>query len=171
MDKPLEKYDWWSYIHEDLQELLKESFLMIKIFGKKDDKILKEIEDFHDFAFIVFPAAKAYEGFLKTLFLDLGFIDSEDYYGKRFRIGKALNPSLDTYLRQKESVYDKLVTYIGGRELADTLWETWKMARNLLFHWFPNEKNVVTFGEAKERVESILTTIDLAYKECKINKA
>ena len=117
--------------------------------------------------FVVFPAAKAYEGFLKKLFLDLKFITEEDYYGKHFRIGKALNPSLPKELR-REGVYDKIVQFCQGHTLADKLWDTWRLSRNLTFHWFPNEKNAITLTEAGERIEMIIGAIDEAFKECKI---
>ena len=158
----LEKRVWWPYINEDLQELLKEATLLV-------NKVLSWDKKFHDYSFIVFPAAKAYEGYLKTIFLEMGFITKEDYYGKRFRVGKALNPSLDRRYRRKESVYDKIVEYCGGKELADKLWNTWKVGRNVLFHWFPDEKNAIDYHEARERVLTIIDTMDEVYKECKIN--
>lgn len=163
MVEDLEKRNWWTYIHEDLQELLKESVLLC-------DRVSTWDEKFHDYSFIVFPAAKAYEGFLKKMFLDLGFITMEDYSGKRFRVGKALNPELERGLRESEGVYDKIVEYCGGVALADRLWETWKICRNLIFHWFPNERNAITLEEAKERVEDVITSIDMAFEGCKINQ-
>lgn len=153
---------WWDYLEEDLQELLSEAQLLIETVAEWE-------QIFHDYAFIVFPAAKAYEGFLKKLFFNMGFITKNDYYGKRFRIGKALNPALEKSIRKKESVYDRIVDFCGGRELADRLWDTWKTCRNRLFHWFPNEKNAVTFSEAKERVEKVINSMDEAFKECKLN--
>ena len=163
MDKNLEKHSWWNYIHEDLKDLIRESYILI-------NKVENWEEKFHDYAFVVFPAAKAYEGFLKTLFHDMGLITDEDYFGKRFRIGKALNPALEKNIRQKESVYDKLVGYCQGKELPNALWECWREGRNLLFHWFPNEKNVVDFPEAKRIFRKILLTMDLAFAGCKIDK-
>lgn len=157
----LNKEVWWGYLEEDLQELLREALLLSEAFSGE--------EGFHDYAFIVFPAAKAYEGFLKKLFLDLKLITPDDYYGKHFRIGKALNPSLEKPLRN-ESVYDRLVSFTGGKQVADTLWETWKNCRNLVFHWFPNEKNAINFVEAKQRVDMVIKAIDLAYRECKMNR-
>jgi len=160
MDIKLEEKIWWGYLHEDLQELLKESLkLYITVENWK--------EEFHDYSFIVFPAAKAYEGFLKKVFLDLGFITSEDFYGKHFRVGKALNPSLDKKFRY-ESVYDKIVGYCRGSQLADIMWETWKSSRNLLFHYFPEEKNAITFKESWQSLEMIINTIDRTFKECQL---
>jgi len=159
MNLQLEKKDWWDYLEEDLQELLREAEIL-------SIRVDKWGETFHDYAFIVFPAAKAYEGFLKKLFLDLGFITERDYYGKRFRVGKALNPSLPPGLRKKEGVYDKLVDFCGNENLADKLWQTWKKGRNLVFHWFPNEKNAVDMNEAVDRLNMIVDAMDSAFKEC-----
>lgn len=162
MDVNLQQKPWSGYIEEDIRELLEESHLLLEAVPKWNVK-------FHDYSFVVFPAAKGYEGFLKKLFLDLGFITSEDYYGKRFRIGKALNPALEPYLREKESIYDKLVDFCKGKELANELWETWRQCRNLVFHWFPNEKNAISLEEAQRRVRMIIAAIDRSFVECKID--
>ncbi|MBU0572764.1 hypothetical protein KKH23_02490 [Patescibacteria group bacterium] len=161
MDFSLEKKNWWEYLGKDLQGLLREATLLLEKVSLWDEK-------FHDYSFIVFPAAKAYEGFLKLVFLERGFISEEDYYGKRFRVGKALNPSLERRLRAKESVYDKIVQFCGGKDLADKMWNTWKVCRNLLFHWFPNERNAIDFDQAKTKVDLIIETIDTTFKDCKI---
>ena len=171
----LEKRPWWGYIHEDIKELLIQSLLLVETADKWEAKFTETFgrgplkkEGFHDYAFIVFPAAKAYEGFLKKLFLDMGFISPEDYYGKHFRVGKALNPSLEKELREREGVYDKIVQYCGGEDLAGKMWFCWKECRNLLFHWFPNEKNAISLVEAKEKVNLIVETIDSAFGRCNI---
>jgi len=156
----LEEKIWWGYAHEDIRELLKES---VKLFQTVENWK----EKFHDYSFVVFPAAKAYEGFLKKVFLDMGFISKDDFNGKHFRVGKALNPSLEEKFRT-ESVYDRIVEYCGSKDLADFMWETWKSSRNLLFHYFPEEKNAITYQEAGERISLILLAIDRTVRECKI---
>lgn len=161
-EETLKNKAWWDTIHEDLRELLLESVLLVNRVGDWDEK-------FHDYAFVVFPAAKAYEGFLKGLFFELQFISDHDYYGKHFRVGKALNPALDPELRKKEGVYDKVVEYCGGKDLAEELWETWKYCRNLLFHWFPKEKNAIDFEEAKDKVLEVINSIDAAYTSCVVD--
>lgn len=160
---------WWDYLEGDLQELLTESFLIKEILEGMGADLPAGKHKFHDYSFVVFPAAKAYEGFLKKLFLDLKFITEEDYYGKHFRIGKALNPSLPKEIRY-EGVYDKLVKYCQGHVLADKLWDTWRLSRNLVFHWFPNEKNAITVEEAGERIEMIIGAIDEAFRGCPVSK-
>ena len=158
MEESLEQKVWWDYLEEDLQELLRTSIHL-------NSKAKELGEGVHDFSFIVFPAAKAYEGFLKKLFLDMGFISKEEYSGKSFRVGKALNPSLNRERYKDESVYDKIVDFTGNTKLADTLWETWKNSRNLVFHWFPDEKQALSSEEAKIRLQMILDAIDEAYKQ------
>jgi len=150
-------------LEEDLQELLITSFLL-------DREVRGWKQKIHDYSFVVFPAAKAYEGFLKKLFFDLKFIDQSEYLGKRFRVGKALNPQLEKKYR-KESVYLKIVKYCQGEDLADKLWMTWKSCRNLLFHWFPNEKNVIDENEASQRLLTIIDAIDSAFTECRVDTA
>lgn len=160
----LENKRWWLYIEHDLQELLKQSYFLADVVQSWGVDLPGGKKKFHDYSFVIFPAAKAYEGFLKKVFLDMGFITQDDYYGKHFRIGKSLNPSLPSRLR-KEEVYTKIVKYAGSSVLADHLWETWKAARNLTFHWFPNEKNAITFEEAKKDLEMIVKAFDMLYDE------
>ncbi len=168
MDISLKEKKWWSYLEEDLQELLEQSYLLISTVEKWNGGSSDQRWLFHDYAFVVFPAAKAYEGFLKKLFLDLGFISNKEYLGKRFRVGKALNPALDRRFRAKEGVYDKLVDYCGGKGLANVLWRAWKQCRNLLFHWFPKERNAINFSEAKDRFSMIVKAIDKAFNDCEV---
>ena len=158
MESNLHKKVWWDFLEEDLRELLNES---MKLLGAAEGWT----ETFHDYSFVVFPAAKAYEGYLKKVFLQRGFITSEDYYGKHFRIGKALNPALDrkTY---GPNVYDKVVDYCGSKKLADRMWDTWKDCRNILFHWFPNEQNAISIEEARGRVQKIVDTMDETFGVC-----
>ncbi len=164
----LETKVWWNYLEEDLQELLTESFLIMDILKGMGADLPGGKREFHDYSFVVFPAAKAYEGFLKKFYLDMKFITEEDYYGKQFRIGKSLNPSLPQQIR-RDGVYEKVVKYCSGEALAEKMWNTWKVSRNLIFHWFPNEKNAITLEEAGDRISLIIETIDQTFKECKIN--
>lgn len=166
----LELKPWWSYLGEDIQKLLLTSEFIYTAVESWGADLPGGKEKFHDYSFVIFPAAKAYEGFLKKIFLDMEFITEEDYFGKHFRIGRSLNPSLPKELRH-ESVYDKIVKYCNGRVLADHLWETWRVCRNLPFHWFPNEKNAISLSEARERIEMIINAMDEAFEGCNIKVA
>lgn len=170
MEFNLEKRVWWNYIEEDLQKLLESSIFLLDVVKSWGGDLPKGKTAFHDYSFCVFPAAKAYEGFLKKMFFDLGFISKEDYYGKSFRIGRSLNPYLEDRFRY-ESVYDKVISHCGSKELADYLWEAWKKGRNLTFHWFPEEKNAISFNEARDLVNMIFNAMDRMSKECKVRLA
>lgn len=163
----LDQKVWWSYLGADLQKLLETSNFLVRTVRSWGGDLPGGEKEFDDYAFVVFPAAKAYEGFLKKMFLDLHFISESDYFGKHFRIGKSLNPSLPKEIR-KDEVYSKLVKFCGGVKLADDLWETWRVCRNLTFHWFPNEKNTISFEEAIERIEMIIAAIDKAFSGCRL---
>lgn len=167
MHASLTDHKWWNYITEDLQELFKQSVLLVEVIEKRAIDMPSHKPEFHDYSFLVFPAAKAYEGFLKKLLFDMGFISDKAFYGKRFRIGKALNPFLEDKYR-KFGVYDKLTDYCQGTELPDLMWDTWIKGRNQLFHWFPNERNAIVFDEAKDILKQIFSTMDKAFEECKI---
>lgn len=155
------KKPWWDYLPGDLQESLELSF-------KLADMSAQWSKRFHDYSFIVFPAAKAYEGFLKKLFLDMGFISDADYRGKHFRIGKSLNPDLEDKYKGDGWVYKDLGRFCGGEDLPQKLWKTWKESRNLLFHWFPDEKNVVSHNEAVEKLLTIVGAIDAVFGVCRV---
>ncbi len=163
----LKKRKWWGYLEPDLQGLFQTAFYLIRTIKSVKEDGKSSDQKFHDYSFVVFPASKAYEGFLKKFFLDLGFIGQDDYFGKRFRVGKALNPALGKKYR-KESVYVKLANYCGGVELADRLWDTWKTCRNLLFHWFPKEKKAISFEDSIKCVIKITSSIDAAFRECDV---
>ena len=111
----------------------------------------------HDYSFLVAPMAKAYEGYLKDFFLKIGIIDQEGYESDRFRVGKTLNPSL----RYKRfSIFQKLIDlHPEGEALAEILWSAWKLGRNEIFHYFPNNLKQLTFAEAQERIDMVLKAI------------
>lgn len=100
----------------------------------------------------------------------LGFITQYDYESDHFRIGMALNPSLEKRLRY-QSVYDKVVNQTEGRTLADELWDVWKRGRNLVFHYFPHNYKSLSLTEAEEIVENFLSTMEKAVKLLKISNS
>lgn len=152
----------WNYLGIHQRELIEDGELL---FRKAEEKG----EALHDYGYLIFPYAKMYEGFLKKLFLDLGFIDERTYAGDRFRIGKALNPHLEKRFR-RESTYDKLVSYCGGKALADELWQVWKKGRNLLFHYFPHNLHKLTFDEARQIRDEMTNVMEKALTDCKLKE-
>jgi len=123
------------------------------------ENVLKYLQQNHinDYSFIVAPAAKAYEGYLKDFFFDLDIIDEYSYHSDRFRVGKTLNPSL-RYKRY--SIFKKLADiHENGEKLAEKLWSAWKQGRNEIFHYFPGNVKKLSLADAQDCITLILKAI------------
>ncbi len=128
----------------------------------------KGVKDgFIDYGFIVFPAAKVYEGVLKSYFYHMGMISKGAYLSEHFRIGKSLNPDLPNKYRDETWLYDDL-TSVCGQETAWQLWQAWKLGRNQIFHYNGNggEHNL-TLLEAEEKLRIIKAAMQAAAR-CEI---
>ena len=161
----LEKKEWWLYLTENQRDLFSQAVTLLT-----RERVFKEAL-FNDYSFIVFPAAKAYEGFLKKLLFDLGFITSAQYSGEHFRIGKSLNPNLPVRYRKSDWVYMKLENYCRNGDVASRLWDTWKTSRNHVFHWFPQREGYISLKEAEEHINMIVQVIDETFTECRLKNA
>ena len=146
----------WAYLSQTQKDLIEEGqYLMNEV-------IKDHAYRFKDYSFLIFPFAKAYEGFLKQLFKDVGFMSHLDYISDHLRLGKLLSPHLIMKLGDK-SLYEK-IRLNGSRELAETIWKTWKLGRNEIFHYFPHNIRAVTFDEANRTVNNLLETMEMAYE-------
>ena len=153
-----------GYIDEAMKDLLQESFDLIEVEKKR---LISGNLSYHDYGFVVFPAAKAYEGFLKELFLDLKLITRQQYQSDHFRIGRAMSPSLPKRYRVGW-VYGKLVEFCQGDSLPLQMWETWKRARNRVFHFFPQHQESISLQDAENLVSEITQVMDKCLLGCKI---
>lgn len=151
---------FWQFLSSGQKGLIEEGLYLLE-----DTKNHPDVR-ITDYSYLVFPFAKAYEGFLKKLFFDLGFIPQNVYESDRFRIGRALNPHLEKILRH-ESIYDKIVGVCGDRSLADELWNVWKKGRNLVFHYFPHNLRALQLTEAENIIDEMLTVMERSVVECK----
>lgn len=137
---------------QDQLDLLEQGYIMLK--NANDDKSHK----YADYSFAVFPFAKAYEGFLKTVFLEAGYISREDYLSKFFRIGKVMSPNLRKRLG-KNSVYERICQSVGC-DLSDMIWKAWKRGRNQIFHYFPDNIQSITLQEAEDIAKALIETME-----------
>jgi len=154
--------NWWKYVDEPMRDLAAQSFALLEHEQERGTE-----SKYHDYGFIVFPMAKAYEGFLKKLLYNLKLISSRQYLGDRFRIGKALNPHLPKRY-QWDWVYEKLTTYCGSPELPQLLWDTWRKARNRVFHYFPDHHEFVSLDQAQEIINEVSLVMEKALRGCRI---
>lgn len=143
--QPISEESWYQYLSPGQQKLVKVTSELLK--NEKDLQL-------DDYSFIVFSMAKAYEGFLKKLLLELGLISYKVYQGRKFRIGRALNPDIKFHQRDKYWLYDDVADKCG-RVVAESLWKTWLTCRNRVFHFFPKEQSFLTYLEAKDKVQQI----------------
>jgi hypothetical protein len=111
-----------------------------------------------DYAFLVFPVSKAYEGFLKDFLLEFGLISPEVYRSRRFRLGRALNPDVHNEQRDKHWFFDD-VSRLCGEELARQIWQTWLECRNHVFHYFPGKEEIMNREQAMACVNMTVETI------------
>jgi hypothetical protein len=158
----IENANWWKYLDSSMQELMSQSLKMTE----REEARAAMGETYQDYAFVVFPAAKAYEGFLKKLFLDMGLITKQQYNSDHFRIGRALSPSLPKRYRSGW-VYGRLAGVCGGEELPLEMWEVWKKGRNRTFHFFPHRLGNISLAEAKLIVEEIGLMMEKALVGCR----
>lgn len=146
---------FWDYLSPHQKDLIREgSYLYQEVF-------VNSKYTFKDYSFIVFPFAKAYEGFLKQFLLDINLITESQYRSDHIRLGLLLCPDLPIY--DERSVYKRIVN-IKGDKLAEMMWTTWKFCRNQVFHYYPHNSKSIGLSEAKERVQMILMTINSCYK-------
>ena len=123
----------WQYLSQPQQALVEQGYFLME-----DVKAHVPAFRISDYSFLVFPFAKAYEGFLKKLFLDLGIIKHWQYEDDHFRIGKTLSPFMQKRLKQN-SVYLRLTQLTGNSAFADELWRGWGGGgKKNFFFFFPN---------------------------------
>lgn len=101
-----------------------------------------------DYGFIVFPMAKAFEGYMKDWLMHQGLISHQTWSSQRFRLGRALNPDVAPPQRDHWWLYDD-VSRVCGKELARMIWTSWLECRNHVFHYFPDASKAMDLADAE----------------------
>lgn len=149
------QFDWFVKLDQDQQNLIKLSEFLLER-EQMSQAILT------DYAFVVFPVAKAYEAFLKQYLYDLQLIPQHTYESNKFRIGRALNPDIRESQQDEFWLYDNVEQLCGGG-VARELWQTWLNCRNKVVHFFPLETHRVSLTQAEDKLNQILITMDMAF--------
>ncbi|MFO0703384.1 MAG: hypothetical protein U0525_01530 [Patescibacteria group bacterium] len=148
--------NFWDYLSPFQKDLIREgSYLYQEIFN--DNKY-----SFKDYSFVVFPFAKAYEGFVKQFLNDSGFITRDQYMSDHTRVGLLLCPELKA--DDNRSVYRQISSKYGNIT-ASSMWETWKFCRNQVFHYYPHNNKSIDLNGARERIHMLLITIQHCHTE------
>lgn len=154
--------EFWQYLSQSQKDLIREGQYLM------EEVVKDNAYQFKDYSFLVFPFAKAYEGFLKQIFKDIGFISRLDYISDHLRLGKLMSPNLIGKLGER-SLYFKIESR-SGRDLADKVWNVWKRGRNQIFHYFPHNLKAISFEEATTIVNEIIETMEEIYEKLKPKK-
>lgn len=157
--KQILEEDWYTVLNDDLKSLIR---LSVELYEREETMgyILP------DYCYLVFPMAKAYEGFLKQYFRSLGLLSEKAYESKRFRVGRAMNPDIHVRHRDEYWMFDD-VTQMCGREVAMEIWQTWLECRNQLFHYFPGKHTSCDLKQAKMYLTRLTDTMKQVF-ECKV---
>jgi hypothetical protein len=150
----------FSFLLPDQRDDILDSFRLLDHFSTPDKN---GMQDPQDFAFIVFPTARAFEGFLKYFFMHIGVLGDEHYRSKHFRVGRSFNPDIKMHLRDEVWIYDD-VARATSDEIARELWQMWLSGRNHLFHYFPDDRYQVSYAQAKDLVEGLIKAMDDAVR-------
>lgn len=150
---------WYLALNEDLQSLVG---LSIELY-EREAAMGYELPDY---CYLVFPMAKAFEGFLKQYFRSLGLLSEKAYESKRFRVGRAMNPDINPNHRDEYWMFDD-VTKMCGRDVAMDIWQTWLECRNQIFHYFPGKNIRCSLSEAESHLKRLTETMKSVF-ECKI---
>ena len=167
MNRHYKESGWYHYLEHSMRDLVDQSVILLE-----RERGFKKIV-FHDYSYVVFPAAKAYEGFIKQFLLDSGLLIASQYESRHFRIGKSLNPDLPERYRDEEWIYGRLEEKCDDRgipRLGGKMWETWRVGRNLLFHYFPYHENFINLDKAEALLERIFEMMETAYESGIIEK-
>ena len=149
----------WSYLGENIQGLVKDGEKLLDLANPEGAPV-------SDYSYLVFPFSKAYEGFLKKLFLDTGVISEKDFYGDEIRVGRILSPR---YRKEHANQFGHMCLKETPKvDLADTLWNTWHRGRNRVFHYFPHNFRRLTYQEALEIIQELASKMEEATVKCEL---
>lgn len=152
----------WNYMIPEIRDLIEDGEVILNFVYENKHKA-----EISDYSFIVFPFAKAYEGFLKRFFLDSGLITEDEYYSDEIRIGRLLNPGYE----DNTSIYRKICNNPGvGKHMPGRLWSAWKRGRNLVFHYFPNNFRRLGYDEALDIINDVINAMSEVVSGCVVKK-
>jgi len=146
----------WNYMTPEIRDLIEDGEIILSFVYASKGTTGSGISDY---SFIVFPFAKAYEGFLKRFFLDSGLITEGEYFSDEIRVGRLLNPNY----QDNSSIYRKVC---GGKSVPEKLWKAWKRGRNLVFHYFPHNYKRLGYNEALDIINELIGAMNEVVLSC-----
>ncbi|MFA9288461.1 MAG: hypothetical protein ACEQSA_01100 [Weeksellaceae bacterium] len=148
-EKPFSKY-----LGKDILYLRYDSLILL-------DKLENDLHVFSDYSFVVSPFAKAYEGFLKKILVDVGAISKDELKSKP-------SLSVNSYFHPVEGSMVKY-TSDAAREKAipAVIYTVYQECRNEIMHFdiyqHPSKKAIRNIEEAKFFIKRIEDAIEKTY--------
>ena len=146
--------EYLTALPADCQILIQLSFTLY-------DREIRAGDQLPDYAHVVLPIAKGYEGFLKHYLKSLGLVNENIVMSRRFRIGRALNPDVSYNQRDEWWLYDDLER-LCSKETAKEIWESWLICRNQIVHYYPGQFKPLTLANAGEHVARLSHAMQIA---------
>ncbi|MEP7166960.1 MAG: hypothetical protein ABI758_03215 [Candidatus Woesebacteria bacterium] len=136
--------NWFALLDENGKRLVRLSELLYE----REERMQTVFESY---SFVVFPMAKAYEGFIKLYLKKTGILHRDDYIDAKFRIGRALNPDISDRHKDEWWLYGDLER-LCGKDTSRSLWDAWIECRNHVFHFYFDQEIGMTLEEAKKKL-------------------
>lgn len=171
---PVYKPRWRSkefdeFVGEDVINLYADSMALYKNLStveflesgmiKQRDQVFRLTTEFNDYSFVVFPFAKAFEGVLKKILVEAGFLkEGELLEDPSLSINKYFNPVGNQKILEsvKDKTRDKAIPYV--------IYSTYQECRNQIIHYDSYRDNrVKSLDEARFYLERIEDAIEKAY--------
>lgn len=151
--------EWMRCLEPQMRRLVEQSISLLE----REWVEVGELREQKDYGYVVFPIAKAYEGFLKWFLFKAGLIRDYQLKSRHFRIGRSLNPDLPAKYRDEDWLFDdleRLCRRCGQEGLGAIAWEGWSKGRNRIFHYFNDNGEAVSLAEAGERIGLMLLVME-----------
>ncbi len=152
--RDFESSSWYAFFDENGRRLVSLSLALYE----RERRMHTTLQSY---SFLVFPMAKAYEGFLKLYLKKMGLLNRGDYSDAKFRIGRALNPDISERHKDEWWLYDDVVT-VCGEKVARDLWDAWIQCRNRVFHYYFDEEVEMTLPQAEKKMEQMASAMEAA---------
>jgi len=148
-------YSTYLFLDDYQRRLLLDGLLIKTIFTTSDSyRIFNSL--LNDFSVMVFPSAKAFEGYIKKLLLTIGLITEKEIKENPYKsIGKILDG---------EEIKKKLLDKKRDRTIPKLLAVQWDLCRNIILHYDLDQPEIISKEEALKKIEDIHEAIKRSYK-------
>ena len=145
-------HNTYLFIDKYHRKLLQDSILMNTIFAAQD----VYSRALNDFSIIVFPSAKAMEGYIKKLLLFLKLITEEDLKSNPYKsIGRILDG---------DDIKNRLLDKKRDKSIPKLLSAQWDLCRNQIMHFDTGRPDFIKKEDASTKIENIYEVMKKSFR-------